>query len=88
MIQRLDDALAVLQQRIRDNRWTADDRLSQQYHDIGNQAQAKGDLLEAFRAHCRAMLGLDGSDPPAARQSGIVQAALGLVGMPPGVKGV
>lgn len=56
MIQRLDDALAVLQQRIRDNHWSADDRLSQQYHDIGNQAQAQGDLLEAFRAHCRAML--------------------------------
>lgn len=56
MIQRLDDALAVLQQRIRDNHWAADDRLSQQYHDIGNQAQANGDLLEAFRAHCRAML--------------------------------
>jgi protein phosphatase len=56
MLDRLDEALGILQERIRDNRWSADDRLSQQYHDIGNQAQASGDLLEAFRAHCRAML--------------------------------
>ncbi|MCI0684898.1 MAG: protein phosphatase 2C domain-containing protein [Gemmataceae bacterium] len=56
MIQRLDEALGILQQRIRDNRWSADERLSQHYHDIGNQAQAQGDLHEAFRAHCRALL--------------------------------
>jgi protein phosphatase len=56
MIDRLDEALVVLHQRIRDNHWQADDAASQKFHDIGNQAQARGDLLEAFRTHCRAML--------------------------------
>lgn len=56
MIDRLDEALIVLRQRIRENHWKTDDAQSQKYHDIGNHAQANGDLLEAFRAHCRAML--------------------------------
>lgn len=56
MVRRLDEALAILEQRIRENRWNADEAQSRQYHQIGNQALAKGDLLEAFRAHCRAML--------------------------------
>ncbi len=56
VIERLDAALVVLKQRIQENDWKADDALSKQYHDIGNQALANGDLIEAFRAHCRAML--------------------------------
>jgi PPM family protein phosphatase len=56
MVRRLDEALGILQQRIRDNDWQADQSLSQKYHDIGNQALAAGDFMEAFRAHCRAML--------------------------------
>ena len=56
MIERLEHGLTILQQRVRDNHWQADDALSQQYRTIGKQAQAAGDLPEAFRAHCRAML--------------------------------
>jgi hypothetical protein len=56
MIHRLEEARGVLQQRIRDNDWKADHALSQQYHEIGSQALADGDLTEAFRARCRAML--------------------------------
>ncbi|MCS7047573.1 MAG: hypothetical protein NZO58_14545 [Gemmataceae bacterium] len=56
MIHRLAGALAVLKQRIRDHGWHADFALSQQYYDLGEKALADGDLREAFRAHCRALL--------------------------------
>jgi serine/threonine protein phosphatase PrpC len=56
MVERLDEALATLSERMQETSWQADEGLSQQYHDIGNQALAGGDLMEAFRAHCRALL--------------------------------
>ncbi len=56
VIGRLENALAVLHQRIRENGWQADFPLSGQYHAAGKQALADGDLMEAFRGHCRAML--------------------------------
>jgi len=56
MIRRIEEARGVLQQLIRDNELKADNALSQQYHEIANRALAAGDLTEAFRARCRAML--------------------------------
>lgn len=56
LLDRFDEALAELQERIRANQWQADDNLSQQYLDIGNRALAAGDIVEAFRSRCRAML--------------------------------
>ncbi|HMF14447.1 MAG TPA: hypothetical protein VKE94_19155, partial [Gemmataceae bacterium] len=56
MIRRIEEARGVLQQLIRENDLKADNALSQQYHEIANRALAAGDLTEAFRARCRAML--------------------------------
>lgn len=56
LVHRLDEAMSVLRQRIKENGWQADHALSEQYHKIGNQALADGDMMEAFRAHARAML--------------------------------
>jgi hypothetical protein len=56
LAERFDAALIELQQRIRTNRWHVDDALSREYVEIGARALADGDLMEAFRARCRAML--------------------------------
>ena len=56
MIFRLDDAFGILQQRIHDNKWNVDEKLAKQYHEIGSRALTDGDVLESFRAYCRALL--------------------------------
>ncbi len=56
LTDRLDEAVVDLQQRIRDNRWQVDERANKKFLEIGRQAQADGDLMEAFRARCHAML--------------------------------
>jgi len=56
LLERFSAAHAELQQRVRDNRWQADEKLSQDYTAIAARALAAGDLTEAFRARCRSML--------------------------------
>jgi protein phosphatase len=56
LIDRIRAALSILQQRIEENHWNADHALCKQYLDLGTQALANGDLVEAFRAHCRGLL--------------------------------
>jgi serine/threonine protein phosphatase PrpC len=56
LIRHFDQALDELQRRVLENQLEVDDKLSQQYLVIGAQALADGDIMEAFRARCRAML--------------------------------
>jgi protein phosphatase len=58
MLQRLARAESALQDRIRDHQWTADWEDCQKHHSLAEGYLHAGDLTEAFREYCRAMLPL------------------------------
>jgi serine/threonine protein phosphatase PrpC len=55
-VQRLDQAVKELEQRIRDMKWHADWAACQSLREEGDRHVQAGDLLGAFRAQCRAMM--------------------------------
>jgi protein phosphatase len=55
-VQRLNQAVADLEQRVRDKNWQFDWDTCKGQRDLSDQHFRRGELVEAFRANCQAML--------------------------------